>query len=99
MPEDSERNIQDEVAMEVNGSEASHSMNAFEPLPELHTPHKRRRLILWAGIVLAILDLCCLPITYYYALKFDTSLSLQDGREHLLHMVNSKLMNDQYSLS
>lgn len=78
MPEDSERNIQDEVAMEVNGSEASHSMNAFEPLPELHTPHKRRRLILWAGIVLAILDLCCLPITYYYALKFDTSLSLQD---------------------
>lgn len=31
-----------------------------------------------AGIVLAVMDLCCLPITYYYALKFDTTLNLQD---------------------
>ncbi|KAF8864933.1 hypothetical protein BDZ45DRAFT_736569 [Acephala macrosclerotiorum] len=49
-----------------------------EPLPELHTPHRRRKLILIIGVILAILDLCCLPITYYYALNFDTNLSLQD---------------------
>lgn len=51
-----------------------------EPLPELHTPHRRRKLILIIGVILAILDLCCLPITYYYALNFDTNLSLQDGK-------------------
>jgi len=48
-----------------------------EQLPELHTPHSRR-LILVIGVILAVLDLCCLPITYYYALNFDTNLSLQD---------------------
>jgi len=32
-----------------------------------------------AGVVLVALDLCCLPITYYYALNFDTNLSLQDS--------------------
>jgi len=47
-------------------------------LPRLHLPHRRRKTILAAGIILAILDLCCLPITYYYALKFDTNLDLQD---------------------
>jgi len=47
-------------------------------LPRLHLPHRKRKTILAAGIILAILDLCCLPITYYYALKFDTTLNLQD---------------------
>lgn len=35
-----------------------------EPLQDLHTPHRRRRLILVVGILLATMDLCCLPITY-----------------------------------
>ncbi|KAF4636346.1 hypothetical protein G7Y89_g1735 [Cudoniella acicularis] len=59
-------------------SQPSQAMAVIEPLPELHTPHRKRRLILWVGVVLATLDLCCLPITYYYALKFGTHLSLQD---------------------
>jgi len=59
-------------------SRRSQATSMSEPLPELHTPHRRRRLILAAGVVLALLDLCCLPITYYYALKFDTNLSVQD---------------------
>lgn len=49
-----------------------------EPLQDLHTPHKRRRLILVIGVIGATMDLCCLPITYFYAFKFGTSLSLQD---------------------
>lgn len=72
--------VDHEVEAVVNNeSRESHSLNTYEPLPELHTPHKRRRLILWLGIALAVLDLCCLPITYFYALKYGTSLSLQDG--------------------
>lgn len=37
---------------------------AVEPLQDLHTPHRRRRLILVIGVLLATMDLCCLPITY-----------------------------------
>lgn len=50
-----------------------------EPLPKLHAaPAPRtRQIILWSGITFVTLDLCCLPITYFYALKFDTGLSLQ----------------------
>ncbi|RDL37870.1 Uncharacterized protein BP5553_05303 [Venustampulla echinocandica] len=50
-----------------------------EPLPKLHAvpPSRRRQVILWTGVTLVTLDLCCLPITYFYALKFDTDLSLQ----------------------
>jgi hypothetical protein len=48
-------------------------------LESLHRPHKWRKTILIVGLVGAVLDLCCLPITYYYALKFDTGLSLQEG--------------------
>lgn len=52
------------------------SIGLSEGLPDLHTPHHKRRLKLLAGVVLVVLDLCCLPITYYYDLKFDTNLSL-----------------------
>lgn len=48
-------------------------------LESLHRPHKWRTTILIVGLVGAVLDLCCLPITYYYALKFDTGLTLQEG--------------------
>ena len=72
MSSESERSIQNK------DSQRSEAV-MFEPLPILHTPHQRRKLILWAGIALATLDLCWLPITYYYALKFGTNLRLQDG--------------------
>lgn len=62
-----------------NESETSHSLNIFEPLPELSRPHRRRKIILWLGVALAVLDLCILPMTYFYALKYGTSLSLQDS--------------------
>ena len=47
-------------------------------LESLHRPHKWRKTILIVGLVGAVLDLCCLPIAYYYALKFDTGLNLQE---------------------
>jgi len=61
------------------GSDTSQPSTIFsEPLPPLHTPHSKRKLILVVGLIAVTLDLCCLPITYYYALKFGTSLKLQD---------------------
>lgn len=95
MDGESERNIRFDEHVAVNGNEngnghgngsehgTSQTTSVFEPLPQLHTPHKKRRTILWAGVALAVLDLCCLPITYFYALKFGTSLSLQEGNGSL----------------
>jgi hypothetical protein len=71
--EDSDRPIQDAA------SQPSQTMSLADPLPSLHTPHRKRKTIVLIGVVLATLDLCCLPITYYYALNFGTSLNLQDG--------------------
>jgi hypothetical protein len=51
-----------------------------EPLPHLHTPHRKRKFIIIFGVAAVTLDLAGLPITYYYALKFDTNLSLQEGQ-------------------
>lgn len=47
---------------ETRESRTSTNMVPLE-LAGLHTPHKKRRLILSVGVVLATLDLCCLPIT------------------------------------
>jgi hypothetical protein len=71
-------------------------MSNFEPLPELQTPHKKRKTILWLGVVLAVLDLCCLPVTYYYALNFDTNLKLQDGIVTPLYFENNQTDGSQY---
>lgn len=60
-------------------SRPSHTINFAEPLPELHTPHKRRQRIILIGVTLVIVDLCALPIAYYYAFKFGTKLSMQDS--------------------
>jgi hypothetical protein len=70
-------------------TQPSESMGTIEPLPTLHTPHRRRKPILIVGVVLATLDLCCLPITYYYALKFDTSLNTQDGMAYVFSFSKS----------
>lgn len=76
-----------------NGSEnniqPTESMGVLGPLPALHTPHKKRKTILVVGIVLATLDLCCLPITYYYALNFDTDLKLQDSAPHVSNFLKT----------
>jgi len=48
-------------------------------LARLQRPHRRRKLILTIGVSLITLDLCVLPIVYYYALKFGTNLSVQDS--------------------
>ena len=80
--EEGQRHVRDATA-NPNQSEStppSQTMSLVEPLPALHTPHRKRKTILMVGLVLATLDLCCLPITYYYALKFDTSLNVQDGK-------------------
>lgn len=77
LPENEERTSRDVQPSEA--SQPSQAMTLVEPLPELHTPHRRRRIILWVGVALATLDLCVLPITYYYAFKFGTNLSVQDS--------------------
>jgi hypothetical protein len=56
------------------------SMGGILEPPGLHTPHKRRRMVLIVGLVVAAMDLCCLPITYFYALNFGTNLNRQDSR-------------------
>lgn len=56
--------------------------SALQP-PPLHTPHNKRKKLFFFGVVVALLDLCLLPMTYYYALVFDTNLSVQDGMLHL----------------
>lgn len=68
-----------ERASNGGSSRPSHTINFTEPLPELHTPHKRRQMIIWIGVSLVIIDLCALPISYYYAFKFGTKLSMQDS--------------------
>ncbi|KAI9643226.1 hypothetical protein NHQ30_007842 [Ciborinia camelliae] len=59
-------------------SAPSQTFGIREPLPPLHTPHRRRQMKLWIGLTLITLDLACLPITYYYALNFGTNMRLQD---------------------
>lgn len=46
-------------------------------LPTLNTPRRRRKFWTVVGIIIITLDLCYLPIVYYYALKYGTDLSLQ----------------------
>jgi hypothetical protein len=78
MSEDSQRTVQsDEPTSE--STKLSQPMSMAEPLPKQHTPYRKRKFKLGLGIVIATLDLCCKPTTYFYALNFDTNLSIQDG--------------------
>ena len=55
----------DEAPGEIETTTPSQTASmVVEPLQDLHTPHKRRRLILVIGVIGATMDLCCLPITY-----------------------------------
>lgn len=53
--------------------------------PPLHTPHDKRKNLFFFGVIIALLDLCLLPMTYYYAMVFDTHLPLQDSTLHPPH--------------
>jgi hypothetical protein len=54
----------DEAPGEIETTPPSQTTSmVVEPLQDLHTPHKRRRLILVIGVIGATMDLCCLPIT------------------------------------
>jgi hypothetical protein len=48
--------------------------------PSFPAINKTRKVLLVIGIVLAILDLCILPITYFYALTYGSSLTRQYGK-------------------
>ncbi|KII93309.1 hypothetical protein PLICRDRAFT_102084 [Plicaturopsis crispa FD-325 SS-3] len=62
----------------TSGSKLEHQPpDPFLP-PPLHTPHNSRKKVFAAALVLVLLDLCILPLTYYYALKFASDLTLQD---------------------
>ncbi len=68
--------------VEAVAAPASSSMEEGDELgelPPLHTPHRRRLIYCWIGITVLNLDLCYMPITYYYALHFGTSLKMQDS--------------------
>jgi hypothetical protein len=75
-PESSTHNLQ----TPSENSTPSQIFGLREPLPPLHTPHRRRKTILWVGLIIVTLDLACLPITYYYALSFGTDIALQDSK-------------------
>jgi hypothetical protein len=47
------------------------------PIPE---PTRTRKILLYIGLGIAVLDLCIMPIVYYYSLTFGTSLKEQSGR-------------------
>jgi hypothetical protein len=50
-------------------------------LPLLPPPSRNRKILLVIGLVLASLDLCILPITYFYSLTFRAKLSRQTGMD------------------
>jgi hypothetical protein len=50
-------------------------------LPSLPPPTRNRKILLVIGLVLASLDLCILPITYFYSLTFGAKLSRQTGMD------------------
>src|SRR5271163_36 len=52
--------------------------------PPLPAPTKTRKALLVIGFVLATLDLCILPITYFYTLSYRSRLTQQYGRERIL---------------
>jgi hypothetical protein len=47
------------------------------PIPE---PTRARKILLYIGLGIAVLDLCIMPIVYYYSLTFGTNLKEQSGR-------------------
>lgn len=48
--------------------------------PPIPGPTKTRKILLHIGLAIAVLDLCVMPIVYYYSLTFGTSLKEQSGR-------------------
>ncbi len=48
-------------------------------LPELPAPSKLRKNLLVIGLIVASLDLCILPITYFYSLTYGTKFKRRTG--------------------
>jgi hypothetical protein len=48
--------------------------------PPIPGPTRTRKILLYIGLGIAVLDLCIMPIVYYYSLTFGTSLKEQSGR-------------------
>jgi hypothetical protein len=78
--EETERTLQND-GLALENTRGPEVVAIDEPLPPLHTPHPKRKIKVAIGVTLATLDLACLPIVYYYAFKFGTSLSLQDSKK------------------
>lgn len=62
------------------GSIKNRTARNGQALPSFPPITKTRWTLLRIGICLAILDLCVLPITYFYSLTYGTSLKPQDGK-------------------
>ena len=64
----------------VPASSQASQIIGIEPLPELKTPHHKRALFRTLGLSFVAIDLAIMPITYYFAFKYGTDLSLQTGK-------------------
>lgn len=61
--------------------EPAHESHVNPPaLPALRAGRGRTKLKFKIGVLLVIMDLAVLPIVYFYALRFGTSLDLQLSR-------------------
>lgn len=78
MSEETERQYGRQDVLDTS-SQASKRMGR-EPLPELKTPHHKRKLFRTLGLAFVAIDLAIMPITYYFAFKYGTNLSLQTGK-------------------
>lgn len=67
---------------ETVASNATSNKTANNNVPSLPAPTRLRKILLVLGLVLATLDLCILPITYFYSLTYATSLTRQHGQTH-----------------
>lgn len=48
--------------------------------PPLYVPTRTRKLLFNIGLGVAVLDLCVMPIVYFYSLKYGAKLKLQTGK-------------------
>lgn len=65
----------------LDSSSQASQRTAREPLPELKTPHHKRKLFRTLGLAFVAIDLAIMPITYYFSFKYGTDLSLQLGKQ------------------
>jgi hypothetical protein len=77
-----ERNIDIEAVENAEHAESSGHESHINPpeLPPLRASRGRTKTRFIVGLTLAVLDVAVLPIVYYYAFEFGTTLDEQLGK-------------------